>query len=458
MNVKGNLILSIYRAVLPLSIRTGVGQLRNCIRRWGWRVRACMERQRLQRIQAKVSTLRAHRQRRRKWKRILASGKRINVLFEVTCVSKWKADFLLTLMLQHPRFNPIVWHVCHYGSPEADLNNRDDMEFRQCVEYFKKRGAKLVRYVTLGDFPPDEMPDIIFPNEPYNGLVVRPHHTIFFDFLWCFVPYGYISMPSNEGKNQVIPNGALFFFAENDQTVRTCCSLLDNKGVNAVVTGNPMADAFLVSGEKRPPAWKSCSSGLKKVIWAPHWTIEPDTSTWLHYGTFLQTGEILLEMAEKYQDRIQVAFKPHPNLYDALCKHPEWGRERAEAFYSKWREMGNTQLEDGAYADLFMQSDAMIHDCGSFIQEYLFADKPCMYLRDAASRQEYSVMATDCLNAYQIGITVEDIEAFLQMVLREEDPKAEVRREMRERYLLPPNGKSAAQNIIDCLLDVEVCS
>ncbi|MDO4954940.1 MAG: hypothetical protein Q4E43_07370 [Akkermansia sp.] len=190
---------------------------------------------------------------------------------------------------------------------------------------------------------------------------------------------------------------------------------------------------------------------MKRVIWAPHWTIERK-NCWLFYGTFMQTGEILLEMAEKYRGQIQFAFKPHPNLYNSLCEHPQWGKEKTDAFYAKWREMPNTQFEDGAYTNLFMQSDAMIHDCGSFIQEYLFANKPCMYLKDPENRQDYSAMAEDCLNAYQMGITREDIEAFLQMVLRGEDPKAEVRGQLREKYLVPPHGQSAAQNIIDCLL------
>ena len=118
-----------------------------------------------------------------------------------------------------------------------------------------------------------------------------------------------------------------------------------------------------------------------------------EKTCWLFYGTFMRTGEILLEMAEKYRGRIQFAFKPHPNLHYTLCQHPQWGKQRTDAFYAKWREMPNTQFEDGAYADLFMQSDAMIHDCGSFIQEYLFADKPCMYLKDPENRQEYSAIS-----------------------------------------------------------------
>lgn len=445
-----------YRKALPLCIRTALGITRNRMKSLAWKIQNLMPREnskeRWAKIRYRVSSLKAHRARLAKLHALLGEKAVINVVFEVTGISKWKADSVLRLMMKHPRFNPIVWHV-PYAGEGGPARGRE--ELAQCGEYFTPMGARLVDYAALADFPEGEKPDIIFPNEPYDEWTfAMPYNEGLLGYLWCFIPYGFISTPSNEGKNQIIPNGALYFFAENEATVKTCCKLIDNKGANAVTTGHPMADLFLFSEGERPAAWKDCGGELKRVIWAPHWTIEKETC-WLFYGTFMRTGEILLEMAEKYRGEIQFAFKPHPNLYYTLCGHPQWGKERTDAFYAKWREMPNTQFEDGAYADLFMQSDAMIHDSGSFIQEYLFADKPCMYLKDPENHQEYSAMAADCLNAYQIGVTREEIEAFLQMVLRGEDPKAEVRRQLREKYLIPPNGQSAAQNIIDCLLTQE---
>jgi DivIVA domain-containing protein len=63
------------------------------------------------------------------------------------------------------------------------------------------------------------------------------------------------------------------------------------------------------------------------------------------------------EFAEKYADRIQWAFKPHPLLRDTLYQHPDWGKERTDAYYGRWESMPNTQLETGAYVELFKQSD-----------------------------------------------------------------------------------------------------
>lgn len=442
------MLRNIHRKLLPLALRTALGQARNGIKQWWWE-HHLIDSVKWWCIRRRVSTAKECRKRQERHRVLLESGKPINVVFEVTSISKWKVDSLLWLMMKHPRFNPIVWHVPYAG---IGGGARDQQELAQCGNYFTAMGAKLVDYASLAGFPEAEKPDILFINEPYDiSAYDTPHNEGILDYLVCYIPYGMVSTKSPLNFDQIVNNAALFNFYESADSVRSIRSMMHNGGGNAINSGHPMADPFLFPWKEAPQVWKKCGDGLKRVIWAPHWTIEKETC-WLFYGTFMQTGEILLEMAEKYRGQIQFAFKPHPNLYYTLCEHPQWGKERTDAFYAKWREMPNTQFENGAYADLFMQSDAMIHDCGSFIQEYLFADKPCMYLKDPDNRQEYSAMATDCLNAYQIGITREEIEAFLQMVLRGEDPKAEVRRELRKKYLIPPNGKSAAQNIIDCLL------
>lgn len=443
----------LYSAVIPLFLRTAAGQCRNKIKSCWWNLQYQISPIKCWCIRQRVSTAKAHRKRRARHRALLESGKVINVVFEVTGIPKWKGDSLLRLMMKHPRFRPLVWYVPYIGREGSEGVQRD---LAQCNEHFSAMGAKMVCYASMADFPSDETPDIIFPNEPYDVFIFSQHHNNkLLDYLLCFIPYAYTSSASSATWNHIITNAALFNFTENNVSYRKVKSYLTNHGINAVNSGHPMADSFLFPMGERCKAWRDCGSSKRKVIWAPHWTIQAETNGWIYYGTFLSTAEAIMELVQQYKDQIQFAFKPHPNLYDTLCKHPNWGKERTDAFYAKWREMPNTQFEDGAYVDLFMQSDAMIHDCGSFIQEYLFADKPCMYLREPENKQEYSAMAADCLNAYQIGITREEIEAFLQMVLRGEDSKAEERRELRQKYLIPPHGQSAAQNIIDCLLTQE---
>lgn len=192
---------------------------------------------------------------------------------------------------------------------------------------------------------------------------------------------------------------------------------------------------------------------MKKVIWAPHRSFF-DVPGFLHASTFMVVQEVMLELAEKYADCIQFAFKPHPSLRHNLMQECFRGKEKTEAYYRRRaEEMPNTQYENGDYVELFRHSDAMIHDCGSFMLEYLLVDKPCMYLQENGGFSHFNEMSNAALTAYYRGVTKEQIERFpVDCVLGNEDAYAEERRRVRETYLLPPNNRSAAENIIAALL------
>lgn len=216
------------------------------------------------------------------------------------------------------------------------------------------------------------------------------------------------------------------------------------------VTGHPIVDAFSCSSTNE--VWRNCGESLKKIVWAPHWTINNDSR--FSPATFLQYAQFMVELAQKYQDKVQIAFKPHPLLYRTLCEHPEWGKERTDAYYSMWNNMPNTQLEEGDYIELFLQSDAMIHDSGSFIMEYLIVNKPCMFLQKDLGNPHCSVMTTEALKSYTIGYSQADIESFiLDCVLGNKDPMRVIRHNFVAEYLTPPNSLSAADNIIKTILE-----
>ena len=161
----------------------------------------------------------------------------------------------------------------------------------------------------------------------------------------------------------------------------------------------------------------------------------------------------MVRLARKYADKIHIAFKPHPSLYRTLCEHSDWGREKADAYYRLWATMPNTQIEKGEYRELFWESDAMIHDCGSFIIEYPMVNKPCLYLQRERGYGDFNEFARAALNCYTIGRSMEDIEKFItEQVLHDHDPKRGEREIFIQQYLAPSGGKTAAENIIESIL------
>ena len=117
--------------------------------------------------------------------------------------------------------------------------------------------------------------------------------------------------------------------------------------------------------------------------------------------------------------------------------------------------MENTQLETGEFVDLFMTSDAMIHDSGSFAVEYHYSQKPVMFV----SKDMDSILATQSdfgklvYSLHYLGQSMNDVHAFItDTVLLGNDPMLNQRRDFFDRHLLPPNNKSVAQNTLDDLV------
>ena len=394
----------------------------------------------------KYTGRRAHARRMARLRQ-LRQKDNITVAFQVWDLGMWKSDSLYRLMEQHPRFTPTIWVLDVPGlDAEQTAAKREKL-----LAYCRQKGYQISTCPSWEELDAQVAPDLVFIADPYmhhiNMLPCALEH------LLCYVPYGCQNNIASMGVDCFLHNVAVLNFRDNELVVQLAKPLMRNHGCNLKATGLPMIDLFLHSSDSPSPAWKSLSPPRKKIIYAPHWTIGGSNS-FFTVSTFLKTGEIVLQLAQQYANDVQFAFKPHPWLYRQLCKTPGWGKEKADAYYAAWQQGECSQLETGEYRDLFMQSDAMIHDCGSFIIEYMMANKPCMYLKDKQGYQQYNCIAKEALQCYAQGIEKDEIERFIQSVISTQTDEYQARREaFRNTYLLPPNGVSAAQNIINCILE-----
>ena len=173
-------------------------------------------------------------------------------------------------------------------------------------------------------------------------------------------------------------------------------------------------------------------------------------------SNFLWMADFMLELAERYAGKIQIAFKPHPRLLTELYKHKDWGKDRANCYYDEWANRENTQLETEGFIDLFMTSDAMIHDSGSFSIEYHYSGNPVLYIADNFEQQvaEKGELGKLAMRKHYVGRFKEDIIHFIEeVVLNGNDPMKQGREDFYKQYLLPPNGKSVAENTRDVFLE-----
>ena len=382
-------------------------------------------------------------------KRARAKKEPLNVVFIVHDSAIWKYDSLYRLMQKDGDFNPIIL-VCPIIIYQTEEQAKDILQ--RTYETFSSRGYHVIKaseqIYAHGISIKSLKPDIIFYSYLWTGSIEAQYNVQHLrKYLKCYVDYGYCSIADEWGYASAFHGLMWRYFAECEDIKQLALAAQPREMQNAVVTGYPIYDEYeLARGDAS--VWKNANPKFRRVIWAPHHTIEGNDGV-LKFSTFLENAEAMLTFVEDFKDVIQFAFKPHPQLKAVLYRHPSWGKIKTDAYYEKWANGENTTLVNGPYLELFKSSDAMIHDCGSFIVEYLYSKKPVMYLGRNRESQS-NIVGKRAYECHYHGENIQDIKYFLDdIVLGGKDDMKPLREQFYNDVLLPPNGCSVAENIID---------
>ena len=380
-------------------------------------------------------------------KRISEQNK-LSIVFFVISISMWKADGLVKRLLSDPRYDI---HIVSFLYPLDSMERRKELQ-NQMEAFFKKKNYPYINsynFLTNTYFDINELhPDIIFYNQPYN----LGYSGYRIERFWKKTLFGYIPYCLNIEQDDVFYdtlylNICKYVFVTTPYDLTLARTKTKTKGRNCVLAGSLFHDELIEAQESKEQIWHH--PNYKHVIWAPHHTIMPDDV--LQYSTFLTYADYMLSLAEKYKDTIEFAFKPHPALKDKLYKLEEWGKERTEQYYKKWSTMPNTFLADGSYAQLFAQSDAMIHDCSTFSCEYLYTYKPVLFLLKKTYSPLLTELGSSCLEMHYHAYQKSDIEDFINNVTNNTDSLKEKRIHFVEHTLKASESHSAITTIIQKL-------
>lgn len=376
----------------------------------------------------------------------------LRCVFFVSELADWKCETVFRLMVNHPRFEPLILicPVVHLGSEMMK------QEMKRCYDYFSSKGFKSIfaynmENETYLEVNKELNPDIIFYTTPYVGQS-DPRYFILnnMDVLGIYIPYGIANNRElTYTYNLLFHNLVWRYYVESEDHLCYLKEVSRCKGRNGVITGYPAIED-LIDKHYVPScnSWKVSNPTCKRIIWAPHHTIKPEGS--VSYSCFLTYAEFMFEMANKYIDSVQLVFKPHPLLRQKL--ELLWGKDNTDNYYQKWAELPNTSLAENDYVDLFLTSDAMIHDSGSFLTEYLYVNKPVMRTLNGIPLNEmYNSFALKCLDQYYFANNKQDIELFIQNVINDIDPLKEQRTNFVNEVLMPKGSPSL--NIINDILD-----
>lgn len=382
---------------------------------------------------------------------IVRTKEKIKVAFFLIHESVWKYEGVYKLLEKDERFEPMVI-VC----PDI-INGEETMlrDMNQAYENFKKNGYNIIKTLNEKtgewlDVRKEIKPDIIFFTNPHKLTKEEYYITNYLDCLTCYVQYSFhITHLHNLQYNQLFHNLIWKAFYETPMHYHFAQKYASNKGRNVIVSGYPGIDILMDKDHSPIDKWKIKDRKIKRIIWAPHHTIDDDKS-FLSYSNFLDLDKIMIDIALTHPKSVQIAFKPHPLLMGKLYSHQDWGKVKTDAYYNQWDLLPNGQLETGEYIDLFLLSDALIHDSASFMTEYLVTNKPAAFtIRDEKIANRFNEFGKKVFELHYHIYKSSEILIFIQnVVLNSIDFKKNQREQFVLNNLNPLNGKSASENII----------
>lgn len=385
-------------------------------------------------------------------------GEKISVAFYNWEMSKWKAEGLYRLLEKDERFDAYIVTVPFAGGAIKEQNYLSKM--LKAYNYFVSTRHKtflpysVEKHRMLDKNDCLELnPDILFQMNCWHeyGKFKQFAYRNNTDSLQCYIPYAWmISNRYWEHFNRDFHNVMWRIFYETPIHVAMAKKHSIIKGENAITSGYPQLDMFFARSYVPKDVWKIRGRKIKRIIWAPHAFINDENKC----SNFLFVCDLMLEIARKYMGQIQIAFKPHPELEKKLDYSIKgWNEKRRKAYYQQWADMPNTMICEGEYTDLFLTSDAIIHDCGSFTAEYLCTYKPMLFLE---ANKKVIAGWNECGKEIAKNIYLsekgEKIDWFIkEVVINGDDYMKDQRIRFVDNYLKPHNDGGASVAIFDYL-------
>ncbi|NLW32496.1 MAG: CDP-glycerol--glycerophosphate glycerophosphotransferase [Fibrobacter sp.] len=390
---------------------------------------------------------------RHRWKiRAVSKKTRIKVAFFLIHEPVWKYEVLYRLLVKNDRFEPVVI-VCPFMVYGTENMLRD---MNQAYNSFLDKGYNVIKTYDKDsdkwlDIKKTIKPDIVFFTLPHPVTKNEYYIKNFMDTLTCYVPYTFqTTYHYQQNYNRFFHNVLWKAYYQTTIHYEIAKKYSKIKAKNVIVSGYPGIDLFITNDKNNDK--KNENALKKKIIWAPHHTIEGEGLD-LNFSCFLRYYDFMIELATNYKDKIFITFKPHPALRAKLYKEEIWGKERTNRYFDFWGNNNFCALNEGNYQELFLESDAMIHDCDSFMGEYLSLNKPVLYTyRDEYVKDRFNDFGKHVYDLHYKAGDEDGILFFInEIVINGKDEMKLLRNIWIKKYLLPPGSGSASENIYNDL-------
>lgn len=375
----------------------------------------------------KIDALHEHyKEQLKKLKKKAKNKSKINVVFMVIYDAVFPGKLLFEKMLEDDLFEPSILVIPDILRGEENMQEQMQKAFESLSKIYGNRVHKAWDDKKKAFEDWSSKMDIVCSANPYDGMTHKYYRIGKLakkGILPIYFNYGY---PSVNWAKKVAALDSLSktwkVFSESQYIAEIYSQEMKSKGKNLVVAGYMKMDE-LARQKIRP-------RDRKTVIIAPHHTIESNFDKSIGLSNFLTYSDLFKELPMMYP-QIDFIFRPHPLLKVTLEKDTVWGKEKTEKYFEEIQQNQNlTYQEGGDYFETFANSDGIIHDCSSFLAEYMFTEKPvCYMLRNKNSIEKYFMengkeILSHCYQAYK----KEDILNFIEnVILAGKDSMAEER-------------------------------
>lgn len=329
----------------------------------------------------------------------------------------------------------VYWQMEKDGlfEPYIYVVSRRDVEYSEFyrdvlkdVQFFKERGYRTINGYDENENPRDlhrYAPDILFYDIPKlygsgGGFTYRMDQ-LNWQYLTCYVPYGMHMVDSfHYHYHTSCIRETWRFFLDTAASFKRVLRDGDFNAFNTVLSGYPKFDHYRADHGQLP---EKIRNGKRTVIYAPHHSLGVSNN----FATFDLYKDIMLKLVKDHPE-INFVFKPHPLLPFQIKNRYENGKidfsyEDYMNYMEEWNGLPNGLcVTQGDYIGLFIHSDCMITDCGSFIGEYLPSLHPCIYIYNPRKKRQdevYTPLARKILDSYYVVRAKEELSEYIQDVV-----------------------------------------
>jgi hypothetical protein len=258
--------------------------------------------------------------------------------------------------------------------------------------------------------------DIIYFINPYDAMTHKYFQMEYLkkkNILTCYTEYFHLGVTVYGKQHLRLPIFCFFWriFTESKYSYRYFQRYQTIRGKNVRVVGFCNMDEFA--------KYQRIHRSRKCIIVAPYHTVGKEFENGIPLSNFLKYADLFLALPLLYPD-IDFIFRPHPLLFVRLREKDLWGPEKVSNYLNKISRKKNViYSEGGDFFNHFVNSDAIIHDCGSFILDYLFTGHPCCYLikNESQIKSVFPKFGKECLKNYYKAFNKEDIIDFINNVV-----------------------------------------